>query len=324
MNTEITTWRSTPHIDPHLEVWEWQIPAYLFLGGLVAGLMILNALWRLQGRNDEGRAVTLYGAIAAPVLLSLGMFFLFLDLTNKENIFRFYMAFRPTSPMSWGAWILLAVYPVQILLLALPAGLEKFGGRLKLLNPAWNWIKSFAVRYERVILWASIVLGSALGVYTGILLSVTTARPLWNSGVLGPLFLVSGLSAASAFVMLAKPTRPEAHSAARWDAGLLIAELLLLGLLLINLNTGSAAQRDAVNLFLGGSFTAGFWVFVIMVGILLPLWLELREMTHRYSPAWLAPTLVLFGSLALRYVLVMAGQVSHLGHHMTATGGAGH
>jgi len=29
-------------IDPSMHVWEWQIPVYLFSGGLVAGMMIIS------------------------------------------------------------------------------------------------------------------------------------------------------------------------------------------------------------------------------------------------------------------------------------------
>ena len=35
---------------------------------------------------------------------------------------------------------------------------------------------------------ANVVLGVALGIYTGILLNTMVARPLWNSAILGPLF----------------------------------------------------------------------------------------------------------------------------------------
>ena len=44
---------------------------------------------------------------------------------------------------------------------------------------------------------------SALGIYTGILLNTMVARPLWNSAILGPLFLFSGLSAGAALIHLA-------------------------------------------------------------------------------------------------------------------------
>ena len=54
----------------------------------------------------------------------------------------------------------------------------------------------------RAIAVANIVLGVGLGIYTGILLSALGARPFWNSAILGPLFLVSGLSSAAAFAHL--------------------------------------------------------------------------------------------------------------------------
>jgi hypothetical protein len=38
---ELTVSRHNPLVDPHLHIWEWQIPVYLFFGGLVAGLMII-------------------------------------------------------------------------------------------------------------------------------------------------------------------------------------------------------------------------------------------------------------------------------------------
>ena len=31
-------------IDPALAIWSWEIPVYLFLGGMTAGVMILAAL----------------------------------------------------------------------------------------------------------------------------------------------------------------------------------------------------------------------------------------------------------------------------------------
>ena len=39
---ELTTTRNNPHVDPYMAMWEWQIPVYLFLGGMVAGMMIIS------------------------------------------------------------------------------------------------------------------------------------------------------------------------------------------------------------------------------------------------------------------------------------------
>ncbi|MDP8207812.1 MAG: NrfD/PsrC family molybdoenzyme membrane anchor subunit [Candidatus Electryonea clarkiae] len=310
--TEVTSFRNNPLIDPHLEIWEWQIPGYLFLGGLVAGLMILNGVWRLFYSDKEGRSITRNGAVAAPVLLSLGMFLLFLDLSYKIHVFRFYTTFNPASPMSWGSWILLLVYPVQILTLALPGGIERFGWRFSFLNPLWDKIKIYAERYNVAVSTSNIVLGIGLGIYTGILLAVNAARPLWNVSLLGPLFLVSGLSAASAWNLLARPNDAEKKLLVRWDIGLLGIELIFLMLIIIELSTGPIGKQAAAGLFLGGNYTASFWVFIVGLGILLPLWLEIREAIGRYVPHWLGPLLVLGGGLALRIVFVYAGQISSM------------
>src|SRR5512147_2904921 len=111
--TEIDVARHSNMIDPQLHVWGWEIPVYLFLGGMAAGVMILTAaLW--MKREDRSPAAR-WLAFAAPLLVSVGMGALFLDLAFKLHVWRFYLAFRWTSPMSWGAWILLVVYPVTIL-----------------------------------------------------------------------------------------------------------------------------------------------------------------------------------------------------------------
>ena len=39
---EIVTSRANPMIDPTLHVWGWEVPVYLFLGGWVAGSMVLS------------------------------------------------------------------------------------------------------------------------------------------------------------------------------------------------------------------------------------------------------------------------------------------
>ena len=44
------------------------------------------------------------------------MLALFLDLEFKKHVYRFYLAFLPSSPMSWGSWILILVYPAALLL----------------------------------------------------------------------------------------------------------------------------------------------------------------------------------------------------------------
>ena len=45
---EITSTRDNAHVDPILTVWEWHIPLYLFVGGMIAGMMIFAGINMLQ------------------------------------------------------------------------------------------------------------------------------------------------------------------------------------------------------------------------------------------------------------------------------------
>ena len=55
--TELTISRHNPLVDPTLHVWEWQIPIYLFLGGMVAGLMIIAGVRLIAMRPRQREAL---------------------------------------------------------------------------------------------------------------------------------------------------------------------------------------------------------------------------------------------------------------------------
>ena len=46
--SEVELTGTNPITYPELATWEWPVPAYLFIGGLVAGLMILTGVFRLR------------------------------------------------------------------------------------------------------------------------------------------------------------------------------------------------------------------------------------------------------------------------------------
>ena len=311
---ETTTTRANPLIDPGLQIWHGEVALYLFLGGLAAGLMVLTGLDRR--RDPSGPRSTAMSLLpwAAPLVISSGMLFLLLDLERPGNVFRFYATWRLSSPMSWGAWILAAVYPVSILFAwsvtppeTRPAWLRRWPATDRLAGLAdWGSARIGALALVNV------VTGAALGLYTGILLGAFGARPLWNSAIMGPLFLTSGLSTGAAFLLLFPLQDGERRRLGRLDSGLLGAELLLLTLWMIGLLSGGEASRRAAMLLLGGPYTASFWTLVVTIGLLAPLaagWLEWR---HRARPGRGAALLVLAGGLALRWILVEAGQHSTL------------
>jgi len=308
---EWTNTRANPLIDPSLHVWGWEIAVYLFLGGLVAGMMAIAGWFLFADRHRKVDSVMALLPGLGLVLLSLGMGTLFLDLAHKPYVWRLYTTFQLASPMSWGAWILLAVYPALLgaLLLSVPAALRR---RIPALAACSDGLRA-RPPVVRGIATANLVLGGLLGIYTGILLSALGARPLWNSALLGPLFLASGLSSAAALVHMVARDRSEGELLARADDRFLQAEVVLLTLFLIGLLSATQVHMRAAGLLLGGPFTAVFWVGVVGIGIALPLFIQSLAVSHRIRHTPVAPLLVLAGGLLLRFVIVYAGQASRWG-----------
>lgn len=309
---EITNTRHNHLIDPNMHVWGWEIPLYLFLGGVVAGIMILTGVWLLRNRDKEASPALSLLPWAAPIAISVGMFFLWLDLEHPFNAWRFYLTFKLTSAMSWGAWILMGVYPVSILLawLTTPEKIKApWRARFEGLRPLWaveRWAEGNKVLLARL----NILMGASLGIYTGVLLGTMASRPLWNSALLGPLFLVSGLSTGAAFMLLFRLNDGERKALGQTDMALIVIELVLLGLWMIGLATGGTAAQGALAVIFGGPYTAAFWTLVVALGLLAPLVGEWLEYKHGVVPGKGTAILVLMGGFALRWILVFAGQAT--------------
>ncbi|MBW8334785.1 MAG: polysulfide reductase NrfD [Prolixibacteraceae bacterium] len=304
----ITSGRLNPHIDPYLEIWHWQIPLYLFLGGLAAGILFFAALYTILGKEDKYPGAVRRAPIIVPFLLVLGLFALFLDLKHKLFFWQLYTTVRLQSPMSWGAWTLMAITPLSMVWVAL---------HIREYFPKWDWkydilkqIEAFLVKYKYYLAWIIIIYAVILGIYTGILLSAFNARPLWNTSILGPLFLTSGLSAGAATIILFAQSEKERILFAKIDLLLIVIELFLITHLFMGFLASTSVQIDAANLFLGGQYTAPFWIFVVVLGMAVPAVLEIMELKHIKVPVIIPVVLVLFGSIMLRFIIVFAGQMS--------------
>ncbi len=318
----ITTNKIAQAAGPGIHVWGWEVPVYLFLGGLTAGILILSALMILKNRGKEFAVATNKIVLLAPVFLSLGMLALFLDLEHKLYVWRFYTAFNITSPMSWGSWILLLVYPLSFLLILATfrqgfpttySFIESFLKNRKKLSKyvdKYRNIFEFSERHSLLIAKITIPVAILLGIYTGILLSALGARPFWNSSIMGPIFLVSGVSTAAALVILLSPKHQEVRYFTRIDLGLIGIESGLLILFIIGMATSSTQHQNALELILGGPLTATFWVLIMGMGLLLPAFLELLELKGKQIPKFLGAGFVLLGGLLLRFIIVEAGQLS--------------
>jgi protein NrfD len=317
MNTiEFMTNRANPGIDPIFRLWEWPIPLYLFLGGLVAGIMIVCSV---EERNFSERwepRLSRIMPVLAMALLSLGMLALYLDLSIqglKLNVIGLYMTFKPASPISWGAWILVLTYPALALWFVSSISSEEMKGftaNARFLGFLMD-VHSWAQKAKGKILLANAIIGVSLGIYTGVFLSSMASKPVWHSSVLGTLFLVSGVSTGAALLAFFKVNHNLSRAFVKWDIYALVTELVLLFLFVLGNLSGTAFQKAAAQLFLSGPYTGSFFGIVVLAGILTPLGLEWADITKKAKATIMVPVLVLIGGLALRFVIVYAGQSCH-------------
>ncbi len=300
--------RDIPNIDPLLNIWHWQIPIYLYLGGLAAGILFFAALFTIMGKGDDMKTSVKWAPFLVPGALVIGLLMLFLDLKHKLFFWQLYTTIKLQSPMSWGAWVLMFITPLSIVWSA---------SFIREALPEWKWkfsilelMEKWVIRYRVVLAWAIIVLAVILGIYTGILLSAFNARPLWNNSILGPLFLVSGLSTGTAVIMWMTKSHYERKIMSRIDLVLIIIELFFITHMIMGMLAGSSVQIAAAELFLGGPFTVSFWVFVVGLGLVFPAVLEVLEIAGYKVPVAIPAFLILLGGLVFRFIMVEAGQIT--------------
>ena len=278
MNEElIISGRENLGVDPQLHIWHWPIPLYLFLGGLAAGVLFFAALYYLLGKEKEFRTAVRTRPVCCtlcpgyrpcrPLLSTSGT-----RLTSGS----FTLHIRLESPMSWGAWTLLVITTASFIWCAL---------HIREFFPNWDWkyswlkdLEIFFNKHKKPLAWVIMIFAVITGVYTGILLSAFNARPLWNTSVLGPLFLASGLSAGAATIVLSSRNRKERLLFTKIDLIILGVELFLIVHMFMGFLASTQVQIEAAGLFLGGPYTMVFWIFVVVLGIIIPAVLDLMEL----------------------------------------------
>ena len=189
-------------------VWEADIPAYLFLGGLAGASSVLAAAAERRGSPDLSRAAKVGAAGAIGVSAAL----LVHDLGRPSRFLNMLRVFKPSSPMSVGSWLLAAYGPV-----AGVAAVSAVTGKLRRLGLSCTA--------------GAAALGPAVSTYTAALIC-DTAVPAWHDGYreMPYLFAGSAATAAAGLGLLTAPveqTRPAQRLAVIGAATELAAARLL-------------------------------------------------------------------------------------------------
>jgi formate-dependent nitrite reductase membrane component NrfD len=173
-------------------VWTWEIPLYMFFGG-IAGMSAVIALAAILFHHvDLARAAmwvaAITGAILSPILLIM-------DLGRPHLFLNMLRVFKHRSTMSMGAWILTAFGTCVVPgLIALELHTHQiFPGAL-------DQLLSFAVG---IFIFVAAIFGTLLATYTGVLIGAT-AIPAWflHRTLLPIHFGTAGLGSAAAVLEL--------------------------------------------------------------------------------------------------------------------------
>ncbi|HSR31070.1 MAG TPA: NrfD/PsrC family molybdoenzyme membrane anchor subunit [Anaerolineae bacterium] len=300
--------------------WGWLVAIYLFLGGMGAGAFLIAAIIELTGARyrEEYCPTTLAGAGVSGPLLLIGTVLLVFDLGAgmREPWRILYMFTNMQSVMTWGIWILTLFLPIAFLYGIIevmhvhPEILLWARKRLRFLPAELPYR-----RIKRVVCSVGIVLAIGTAIYTGVLLSVVEAVPLWNTPILPALFLTSAISTGMglAFDLSATLAVPEIHR--RYNFMPLVhmiligLELSLLGLLLITALNGGGEAAESAKLILVGNRSVVFWLVVVGFGMVYPLMVHVYAFarhSHGYLSGILSGAGIVIAGLFVRYLIVAA------------------
>jgi formate-dependent nitrite reductase membrane component NrfD len=138
-------------------------------------------------------------------------------------------------------------------------------------------------------------------------MSVVKALPLWNSSMMTPLSLVSGICVGSQTVILMlSMTGTELNTAELWARWSLLGYMGVLVMFLFGTAHASDAARVSIRELLRGDSSIRFWGGVVVIGIVIPLILTLvvwGGSLEKLSGGILYPRFIciVIGDLVMRY-----------------------
>jgi formate-dependent nitrite reductase membrane component NrfD len=293
---------STTYYDrPLLKAPEWggSVVAYLFLGGVMGGLGLIQLL--CDAADPDERKLKRSTRVTSFALAAANPGILITHLGRPERFLHMLRIVKVKSPMSLGVW--------GLVLYSGAAGANTLreltdGGVLP------RWMRAFA---PGIMAPAQALIGGFIASYTGVLLSAT-ANPFWSSGKrhIPALTVASGFSSACALsTLLSVFERNDAvtHKLERLEAVSSVCELALL----------THFERHAGDYgkpFFTGEIGARLRKHTITGGIVVPLALNiLGNIVKLPKPlervrALTASTLTLIGGYVFRQALIEGGKAS--------------
>ena len=275
----------------HHEAMGALVVIYFFLSGLGAGAFLTAAACRLFGGGRFAK-IEKTAAIAAPLLLMPGLLCLVIELGKPFRFFNLFLNFNPSSVASWGVWMINIFMAIAVV-------------------NAYLHVKGKLAK-AKPLACAGSVFAVIVGLYSGMLLYQMRGHELWHSALVPVIFLASAIASGLAIVLLLSiSARADSDQIGVLATALAVAvgvDLVLALTEIVSLAFAGGAKAEAGNVILSGGSGVLFIGIYLILGLAIPLGILIWQRASR-SVQVSAAVLVLVGTLAMRYVIVMGGQV---------------
>lgn len=320
------------------EYWEpFLIGPFLFFAGLVGMSMVVMSVMKLTGRHLRYEPL-LYALLASiilalllvmadltrpPTVMMMSMLNSF--LTFRYNLFLPILRGEIVLRFSWMALgiVFLILALLTVVIWALPYIIQRLRALLpfKIAKPLLAGLEKLAscissqVLSKKWFYYITIFIGIMVTLYSGFLISEAKAVPFWNTTLWGipgipTIWIFSATAGALALLRIYHlDEKHVVHFTEKYGILAEIGEVAVIFLFLYNaLNSASLAARESANAILWGVLAPIFWVFVIGLGIAVPLVTAIiSQIKHSEKLTFAGSVSGLFGALALRTLVVYAG-----------------
>lgn len=269
--------------------WSGSYAVYFFTIGISAALFFFSAL---SWFREEFKPLRLRADYVSFALLLISGALLVGDLSQPA---RFLNAINPlylnlASPLAWGALNLASFGIVSVLYMVMvKKGNEGLAKKLGVLGS---------------------LLALGLPVYTGFDLTVHQNRPVWNTPLMPVLFvalsLVSGAAVASFLAAGQAKLVAVLRQIMLWTAG---GVAVMLVSLMGTTWYGGIGQELTFMILTTGSLSLTFLWLGVILGTAAPIALMLAPFGRQTSAVMLSALLILVGGMALRYSILVGGQI---------------
>ena len=290
-------------------VWGTIIAAYLFLAGLSAGAFLTSSY--VARKYPEAVTIRVVGRLISPVLMGIGLLLLIVDAEAglKDPLRFIYLLTNFNSVMTIGT------YFISFFMMA-----AAFIALMEILKKDTN----------KIVEYVGIVFAAATAIYTGFLIGVIGAVPLWNTAILPILFVVSALSTGIAGTMLVsafidKKVVHHVMSVKKIHLSLLITEVFLIFTMFLVTSFSNESAAQSVAMLISGEYSTLFWLGLVSIGLILPIVIESLELfnakklhqsqaglevasagSHGIVGTLITESAVLAGGYILRFLLLAA------------------